>query len=134
MSDAKPIVAIRQLWPLLFVEQIERSVAFYRDKLGFALREHADSDGRMYWCRMERGGASIMLEQSSEGEIAPGEPPARGVVFYFLCDDADLMHAELAARGLTVDRPQVAFYGMKQLFVPEPDGYAICFESPVPPA
>ena len=24
----------------------------------------------------------------------------------------------------------VAYYGMKQLFVPEPNGYSICFESP----
>jgi hypothetical protein len=24
----------------------------------------------------------------------------------------------------------VADYGMKQIFVPDPDGYTICFESP----
>jgi glyoxylase I family protein len=52
------------------------------------------------------------------------------VAFYFVCDDAESMHAELTARGLSLDPPTVAYYGMKQLFVPEPDGYALCFESP----
>ena len=39
------------------------------------------------------------------------------------------MYAELTSRGLRLDPPKVAYYGMKQLFVPEPDGYSICFES-----
>jgi len=40
------------------------------------------------------------------------------------------MYAELSARGFQLAAPRIADYGMKQLFVPEPDGYAICFESP----
>jgi len=35
------------------------------------------------------------------------------------------------SRGLKLDPPRTAYYGMNQLFVPEPNGYALCFESPV---
>jgi len=52
------------------------------------------------------------------------------VVFYFVCDDADAMYAELSSRGVQLKPPTVAHYGMKQIFVPEPDGYLVCFESP----
>jgi hypothetical protein len=38
------------------------------------------------------------------------------------------MFAELSSRGLRLDSPTVAFYRMKQLVVPEPDGYELCFE------
>jgi uncharacterized glyoxalase superfamily protein PhnB len=130
VSAAIPTAAIRQLWPLLSVQDIERSVEFYRDVLGFALCEQATAKGKMFWCRLERGGASLMLEQPPAGEGCLSGRRGVGITFYFVCDDADLMYAELAARGLKLDPPQVAYYGMKQLFVPEPDGYSICFESP----
>ena len=71
----------------------------------------------------------VMLQQSGE-EDGPPEGRGRGVSFYFVCDDADMMYAELSDRGLQLEPPSAEYYGMKQLFVPEPDGYSICFESP----
>jgi predicted enzyme related to lactoylglutathione lyase len=52
------------------------------------------------------------------------------VIFYFVCDDADQMHAELTDRGLTLAAPKTAYYGMRQVTVPDPDGYVLCFENP----
>ncbi len=119
-----------QLWPLLTVQDMERSLLFYRDRLGFTLvADDGKPRGKMGWCRLERGGSSIILQQWVEEDGQAGGW-GRGVCFYFVCDDADLMFAELSSRGLQLEAPRVAYYGMKQLFVPEPDGYAICFESP----
>jgi len=120
---------VHQMWPLLVVQDISRSIGFYRDQLGFVLVGSAESNGKVYWCRMERQGSVLMLQQADE-EDGPAEGRGRGVSLYFICDDSESMHAELAARGLQLNPPSVAYYGMKQLFVPEPDGYSICFESP----
>jgi catechol 2,3-dioxygenase-like lactoylglutathione lyase family enzyme len=128
MDVVERTAVVRQLWPLLFVRDIDKSVRFYRDELGFVLANQAEAHGRMFWCRLERGGAAIMLQQAEE-EDGPAEGRGRGVAFYFISEDADAMHVELTSRGLRLDRPKVADYGMKQLFVPEPDGYSICFES-----
>ena len=128
MTASNP-AQVHKLWPLLFVQDVDRSLGFYRDQLGFALARRADdASGKLFWCRLERGGASIMLQQA-DAEDGPAEGRGRGVAFYFICDDADAMHAELNSRGMQLDRPTIAYYGMKQLFVPEPDGYSICFES-----
>ena len=124
-----PGTTVRQLWPLLFVSDIEHSTDFYCDKLGFDLVGKAEGDEGMFWCRIERGGACLMLQESSDGGPAVGAP-GRGVAFYFVCDDVDAVYAEFLSRGLDLEPPSTAFYGMKQLFIPEPDGYAICFESP----
>jgi glyoxylase I family protein len=121
---------VQQLWPLLAVTDIERSIAFYRDQLGFTVVGDAKNKGRVYWCRLHRGGASIMLQQA-EAEDGSRELRGRGVALYFVCDDADVAYAELTARGLKLDPPTTACYGMRQVFVPEPDGYSICFESSV---
>ena len=124
---------ITQLWPLLDVRNLERSLAFWRDKLGFTLVAHDGAPNRqMSWCRVERDGASIML-QGGRDDKHPTAPRGSGICLYFVCDDADAIYAELSGRGVTLAAPKVAYYGMKQLYVPEPDGYAICFESPAPP-
>lgn len=129
MTVAEPTAVVRQIWPLLTVQCIERSIEFYRNRLGFTIVGRAESDDKLFWCRLERGGVSIMLQQAAE-EDGPAEGRGRGVSFYFLCDDADALYAELSARGVQLKPPSLAYYGMRQLFVREPDGYSICFESP----
>ena len=130
MTSTRKSAIVRQLKPLLAVSDIQRSVEFYRDRLGFNLTGQAENEGKIFWCSMERGGSAIMLQQA-EDEDGPAEGRGRGVSFYFICDDADTMYAELTARGLQLSPPTVAYYGMKQVVVPEPDGYYLCFESPV---
>ena len=129
MATAERVATVRQLWPLLAVDDIDRSINFYQGKLGFSIVGRAEADGRLFWCRLERGGASIMLQQADE-EDGPAGDRGRGVAFFFVCDDAEQLHAEFSSRGVQLAGVTVAEYGMKQLFVPEPDGYSICFESP----
>ncbi len=129
MTVSSQSATLQQLWPLLTVEDIQRSIAFYRDRLGFEVVAEAKSDNKTYWCRLARQGCSLMLQQAELAEDGPAEGRGRGITLYFVCDDTDAMHAELVDRGLSLALPQDAYYGMRQLFVPEPDGYAICFES-----
>ena len=129
MASAEQVATVRQLWPLLAVEDIDRSIDFYQNTLRFTIVGRAEAAGRLFWCRLERGGASIML-QEAEDEDGPAEGRGRGVAFYFVCDDVERLYAELSSRGILLDPVTVAEYGMKQLFVPEPDGYSVCFESP----
>lgn len=49
---------------------------------------------------------------------------------YFACTDVDAAYQHLRANGLDVKEPKVAPYGMKQLYVSDRDGYALCFQWP----
>ena len=128
MTAADQTGVVRELWPLLLVSDPERSRTCYRDQLGFSGVDEAQAAGRTFWCRLQRGGAALMLQQA-EDEDGPAEGSGCGVSLYFVCDDVDAVYAEFVARGRKVDPPVVAYYGMKQVFVPEPDRYVICFES-----
>lgn len=119
---------LRETWPLLFVRDIDRSAEFYCDYLGFEVAHQAMSDGKVYWCRLKRQNCSLMLQQAEE-EDGPAKGRGRGVVLYFLCDDADVLHAEFAGRGLKLPPPTTAYYGMRQVELQDPDGYQLCFES-----
>src|SRR3954468_16277903 len=97
---------VRQLKPLIAVSDIQRSIEFYRDRLGFTLTGQAENEGKIFWCSMERGGSAIMLQQA-EDEDGPAESRGRGVSFYFICDDAGMIYAELKSRGLQLGPPTV---------------------------
>lgn len=120
---------VRHLWPLLMVRDIEESVRFYGETLGFEIVGKAESDDGVFWCRLQRGDACFMLQQRGEGATTTSQP-APEVAFYFVCDDADELHAEFLRKGLPLDPPALADYGMLQVFVPDPDGFVVCFESP----
>ncbi len=49
---------------------------------------------------------------------------------FFACANVDAVWEYLRASGLSVAPPKMAPYGMKQLYVRDPDGYALCFQWP----
>lgn len=122
-------VGVREVWPLLGVRDIHASLGHYRDGLGFEVVGRAEGEAGLFWCRLRRGGASLMLQQPGDPSSLPAAPA--GVTLYFLCDDVDALHAELIERGLTLAAPEDAYYAMRQLHLLDPDGYEIVFETPL---
>ena len=122
---------MQELVPLLYVDDIVHSSTFYCDGLGFEQKLTWEPDGKLAWCRLERGNAAIMLQLAVPEEDGAVEERCKGVGFFFLCDDAQAMYEELLSRGLTLEPPKVAFYGMNQLFLKDPDGYELCFQNQV---
>jgi catechol 2,3-dioxygenase-like lactoylglutathione lyase family enzyme len=128
MPAAQRTATVRELVPLLFVEDIDRSVGFYRDRLGFEVAGTWEPGGKLVWCRIQRGRSAVMLQQADE-EDGPAAGRGRGIGFFFVCDSVHDIYAEFSDRGLHLDPPQTAFYGMEQVFVKDPDAYELCFES-----
>ncbi|HWB52890.1 MAG TPA: VOC family protein [Tepidisphaeraceae bacterium] len=126
---AKNRSVVRELVPLLFVGDIEASLAFYHERLGFDVVATWKPNNQLAWCRLERDGSAIMLQQAEE-EDGPATGRGHGVNFYFNCDDVDLFYREVIERGLMAKAPTIAHYGERQLHLRDPDGYELCFQSP----
>jgi glyoxylase I family protein len=124
--------------PLIQVFHMPTSLRFYRDVLGFAVKGKSsplsDDPDDVNWVMLELGAATVMLNTAYEPEAAPPAPDAdrwRGhqdTCIYFACPNVDGAYEELVAKGLKISPPQVAWYGMKQLYLKDPDGYGICFQ------
>lgn len=133
-------IAIDGATPMFHVFDVPASVAFYRDVLGFEIIQHSppftDAKDDYGWAMLRLNGVGLMLNNAYENNIRPTEPdPARTVghrdtTLYFDCRDVDAAYAYLRARGVAVQEPKVAYYGMKQLYVRDPDGYTLCFQWP----
>ena len=128
---------IRGIAPLLQVYDMPVSVRFYRDLLGFEVVGTSPSTGedRFHWCLLRRDGAELMLNTAYEFDDERPVPPDPARVaahddtcLYFGCPDVDATHAELSARGVSVREPKIAPYGMKQMYLHDPDGYGLCFQ------
>lgn len=129
-------IDVRGLTPLLAVFDMPRSVAFYRDVLGFALVETSQPGDHFHWALLSHGGAQLMLNTAYEDGARPPAPdPARvaahrDAAIFFGCPDLDAAYAHLRAHGVDAEEPFTQSYGMRQLYLTDPDGYLLCFQTP----
>lgn len=126
-ADA-PLPPLRNIVAMLHVASVTRAAMFYAQLgLQVANTHHepgCDEDERgdepvWAWLQSQHG-ASLMLARAD----APIDPAAQAVLFYLYCDDVAVMHAALAAAGVTVGTIAYPFYCPKGEFrVTDPDGY-----------
>ncbi len=127
-------IEVRGLSPLLEVFDMPTSLGFYRDKLGFRVTGDSGQGDDSGWVMLQLGDATIMLNTSYDDGERPAAPETAGVAahhdtcIYFGCPDVDAAYEHLRANGIEADPPKVAPYGMKQLYVTDPDNYNLCFQ------
>jgi glyoxylase I family protein len=130
-------IDIRGMAPLLQVFDMPASIAFYRDVLGFeVVTTSTPREGHFDWALLRFNGMELMLNTAYEQDARPAKPDAARVAahddtaIYFGCPDVDAAYAYLRTRYENVKPPNIAPYGMKQLYVHDPDGYNVCFQWP----
>ena len=124
-----------RLVPELICSDLEQSLAFYVDLLGFRVL-YARAEDRFAF--LEREGAELMLEQPvSRDRLWPraelSKPFGRGVNFQIEVSDVDHLHSAIAAAGIECFLPlEQRWYrrdgfeiGVRQFAVQDLDGYLI---------
>jgi lactoylglutathione lyase len=127
----EPEPNVKQAVPFFGVMNIEESVRYYVDGLGFKMTRKWIVDGKLRWCWLERGGAALMLQEFwKDGHHAkiPTEKLGVGVSICFICEDALAIYRECISRKIQASKPFVG-NGMWVTSLSDPDGYLIMFES-----
>ena len=122
---------VKEVVPFLRVSNMEQSLCFYVDGLGFAIKRRWVVDDKLRWCALSLGGASIMLQEfPAEGHDSwkPESKVGVGVSLSFQCEDAIAIYRESLARGLEPSEPFVG-NAMWVTWLKDPDGYRVEFES-----
>ncbi len=107
-------MAVRRVGAIVAVADVRRSLAFYRDRLGFTEMYFDAADA---WSRLERNGSQIAL--------AVGEPQADGGVAHVEVEDVKEEAARLRAEGVEVGVVLELHGEMRLLEVTDPDGNRI---------
>ena len=117
--------------PVLHVTDVEASIRFYVDHLGFTSPWRYDEDGRARVAQVDRQGCALILadtwpEKIGKGlmfislNVEPATPEAATAA-------VDALRAELEARGVLVKEGS---WGYRLLVVADPDGNQLFFNYP----
>ncbi len=114
--------------PVLHVTNVEASLRFYVDRLGFTSPWRYDEGGRVYVAQVERQGCALILPDTWPEKIGKGlmfislnaEPEAQVAAL-------DALRAELEAKGVAVKEGS---WGYRLLVVDDPDGNQLFFNYP----
>jgi catechol 2,3-dioxygenase-like lactoylglutathione lyase family enzyme len=120
-ANAKEVVV------LLNVVDLQASLGFYVDVLGFKKTLEWSPEGRLRWCRLELDDIALMLQ-----EYLPGKAPSGrglGVSLCLQCEDALAIYRDAKARGGAPKKPFVG-NGLWVVMFEDPDGYRLEFASP----
>ncbi|MBS1526671.1 MAG: VOC family protein [Bacteroidetes bacterium] len=128
--DTKP--NIQYCVNLLMVSNMDASLKFYVDGLGFKITNTWTPRGTIEWCWLQREGGPLMLQESRITQTKPylmGDRPGAGVSLWFQCRDSLALYHEFKEKGITVEEPFVG-NGLWDVSLKDPDGYSLHFESP----
>jgi glyoxylase I family protein len=102
-EDPPLSIPIQGLVPLLEVFDMPRSIAFYRDVLGFEVVSTSEPGDYFDWALLRLNEVELILNTAYERHERPAAP----------------------------DPVRIA-YGMRQVYVTDPDGFGLCFQWPDP--
>ena len=118
--------------PLLNVADIEASLAFWRDLLGFEVATRFESGGRLAFASLQAGEARLMLNAHGGDPAArKARPGYTDAVIYFSVASVRRLVDDLRAKGFDAPEPTREDYGVDEVLVRDPDGYEIGYTSPV---
>jgi catechol 2,3-dioxygenase-like lactoylglutathione lyase family enzyme len=107
---------------MIYVAQLDRALAFYRDALGLQLLEtYPDAYARL---KSPGGQTTIALHVLEEGMRLDRD--TQGIRLYFEIDSLDAFCEELVGRGVTFEQPPADMpWGWRQAYLRDPDGHEI---------
>jgi uncharacterized glyoxalase superfamily protein PhnB len=126
-------VHFSRVTPILIVERIEPTRAFFCDRLGFTVRQAIDHGDGPGYLRIARGDVSLIIrsEASVRAEAADDEDfapdPYAGVISIDVAN-VDAFVAEVADADVVIPLRR-SFYGAHEIGVREPGGNVVLFSS-----
>jgi catechol 2,3-dioxygenase-like lactoylglutathione lyase family enzyme len=122
---------LKKLTPNLIVSNVERSVVFYRDVLGFTV-DHSVPEGAPYVFASLRSGLVEIFLNAPEPAIAEypafKDRPIGGTLTLFIeVGDIQQAYDSLHQRVTVVMPLEKKWYGVTEFAFEDPDGYVITF-------
>ncbi len=112
--------------PSFTVNDLDKSLAWYRNILGFVVEERWEQDGTLMGVSLQAGGVTFMIGQD---DWKKGRNRKKGEGFRLYCtttQDVDALAKEIQARGGKLDsEPRDQPWGTRDFSLTDPDGFKI---------
>ncbi|HEY2151071.1 MAG TPA: VOC family protein [Vicinamibacterales bacterium] len=126
-----------KLTPNLLVANVERSLAFYVETLGFERGMTVPEESPLVFAAVTSGAVEIFFNDAAtaikEYPAFGGKPIGATGTLFIEVEGIDAIHDRLAPL-VTIVMPIVTqWYGMREFAIADPDGYVITFAERQPP-
>jgi uncharacterized glyoxalase superfamily protein PhnB len=114
------------------VADIQKSMAWYRDILGFEVQQQYEREGAVRAVALQAGDVRIMLNQD-DGAKGLDRKKGEGMSLQFITNGSvDDVAARVRASGGAIDvEPADMPWGVRMLRLRDPDGFKLVFSSPL---
>lgn len=128
------------LTPNLMTENVNATITFYCERLGFRMlmglpfdTEHPINEFSaatpLQFAMLERNGAMLMIQERSslagECDLFANMPVSASATYYLEVEDLDRLLAGLGDGVETVLPERVTFYGMREVWIRDNNGYVV---------
>lgn len=122
-----------KLTPVLVVDEIEKSLPFWVDRMGFTKTAEVPDGNRLGFVILVRDGAEVMLQTvESVRKDEPKFLPKPGSTSALFVEVEDFEDARKRLEGYAVAMAErTTFYGMREIGVFEPSGHVVVFAARV---
>jgi uncharacterized glyoxalase superfamily protein PhnB len=126
----------KKLTPNLLVANVERSLAFYVDTLGFERGLTVPDASPLVFASVTSGSVEVFFNDAAtavkEYPGFTGKPIGATGTLFIEVDGVDALHDRLKSTVRIVMPIVTQFYGLREFAFEDPDGYVITFAEPVP--
>jgi len=125
---------LKKLTANLVVSDVSRSIAFYRDVLGFTLEQTVPDTGPFVFASVTSGAVNIFLNAPGpaleEYPAFKGRPIGGTLTLFMHVENIHGSYDELKDRVQIVMPLEAKWYGVTEFAFLDPDGYVITFAQP----
>ena len=122
---------LRSASPGFTVNDLDKSLAFYRDVLGFVVGDLWKQGGKVLGAELKAGDIVFMIGQD---DWKKGRDRRKGEGVRIYCttaQDVDQLAAQVKARGgVLAHEPVTQPWGLRDFGIADPDGYNITIQGP----
>lgn len=122
--------AMIKLTPVLYVDEIEKNLPFWVERLGFEKTVEVPHEDRLGFVMLQKGNVEIMYQSmaSLEKEIPAVIENAKNSSNFLYIEVGDLQDVIAKLEGMEVVVPKrKTFYGATEIAYRDPSGHIICF-------
>lgn len=121
----------KKLTPNIMVEDVNRTIDFYKNFLGFELLVSVPEEGQFAWAMLKRDEVEMMFQsRTSLGEEIPAlqqKDIGGSLTFYIEVDDVKELYERLRGSVTIVQDMHQTFYGAQEFAIQDCNGFILSF-------
>jgi uncharacterized glyoxalase superfamily protein PhnB len=130
LAQEKKTMTVKRITPILFVQEIEPSVKFWTERLGFQKTAEVPEGGKLGFVILQKDGAEIMYQSYASVEKdmpAISSPVRKGPTFLYIeVDNLDAIKSAVSGADVYMTE-RTTFYGSREIGIKDPAGHYVTF-------